>query len=488
MDVSRKLYRVRGPWETRRYFVHNNVMKNLERGLVERVFYVVKEGLLTKPPQPASSIFCELEWYTRKVSDSFGKRITPINRSDFPSLYNDPRKRTIYQNAVENLEAEGWNSRYGNVRTFIKAEKIDATAKSDPAPRVIQPRKPEYNVELGVYLKPAEHRIYNSVARALHKSPVIAKGMNAVELGDLIAEKWMNFSNPGAIGLDASRFDQHVSVPALEWEHNLYVLLTGRKHRTWLSNLLSRQLLNRGVALAKDGGVHYQVEGCRMSGDMNTALGNCLLMTAMTANLCVREGVKYDMINNGDDLVLFLEREDVAKIMPLIPQYYKDFGFSMKVEAPVYVLEEIEFCQMHPVWTPQGYVMTRNYDVVLNKDLVTLLDICNEKRFKQWMTAISLGGLAGAAGIPILQAFYEQLNCSVDIGKIKSHGAFDHSTSLWSRGMASKSRPIHPKTRVSFGLAFGVTAREQDSLEALVRSWRPVYTTPVTPQAYLLRY
>jgi hypothetical protein len=359
----------------------------------------------------------------------------------------------------------------------VKAEKIDTTSKPDPAPRVIQPRKPEYNVELGVLLKPFEHRIYSAMADALGKSTIVAKGINALELGNLIASKWERFTDPVAIGLDASRFDQHVSLDALEFEHSLYLALCEPSYKSKLNHLLKLQKFNRGMGMAKDGGFMYEVEGCRMSGDMNTALGNCILMCSMTVSLVRDLGLSsYDMINNGDDMVLFVERADAATVLKRIPQHYLDFGFTMKVEEPVSILEQVEFCQMRPVLTSQGYMMTRHYDVVLSKDLVTLLDIPNEKRFEQWMTAISQGGLGVASGVPILQKFYQQLDFRRDVGKIKSHGAFDHSSHGWSIGLDSKSRSITDESRVSFALAFGLSSYEQLVLESHIDAWKPEYT------------
>lgn len=472
VDLDRKLYRVRGPWETRRYLIHNSCIENLGRGLAERVFYTVVDGKYTKPPQPEPHQFDSIDWYISKVVRAFGRKITPIDRSDFPGLYHG-RKKTIYEQAVARLEEDGWDKKFGRITAFVKAEKIDATSKPDPAPRIIQPRKPEYNVELGVYLKRAEHRIYASVARALGKSPVIAKGFNALELGDLIASKWDRFNSPVAIGMDASRFDQHVSLDALHWEHALYINLTEPRFRTWLRELLDFQLCNKGLAMARDGGFKYKIDGCRMSGDMNTALGNCLLMTAMTANFCVTNKVKYDMINNGDDLVLFIEKEDLTRVFPLIPEYFLKFGFTMKVEEPVTILEQVEFCQMRPVWTPSGYMMTRHYDVVLNKDLVTILDIRSDKAFRQWMTAISDCGLALAGGIPILQTFYQQLDFKVNFDWVKEHGAFNSAS--WRGDLVSRSQPVHDRSRVSFGLAFGLSFQEQVEIERLIRSWRPQY-------------
>jgi len=480
--MVRQLYQVLGPVQQRKFLIHNNNTQNLGRGLAERVFRVERDSTLVKPPQPVPDIFQSCGGFAKRVIRECGGSgsMRAIDKAAFPLLYRDKRRRTIYENAVTNLEENGWDDKFGRLTTFIKAEKIDVTVKGDPAPRVIQPRRPEYNVELGVLLKPFEHVIYEGMAKAIGKSTIVAKGINALELGDLIASKWAKFTDPVAIGLDASRFDQHCSLDALAYEHGIYMTLCEPKMRPWLSTLLQMQKNNKGIALAKDGGFFYKVQGCRMSGDMNTALGNCILMCSMTVSLVRKLQLKsYDLINNGDDLVLFIEREDVEKVMESIPQHYLDFGFTMKVEEPVGILEQVEFCQMRPVWTPDGHMMTRNWDVVLSKDLVTLLDIPTEKRFKQWMTAISESGMSMAAGMPILQEFYQRMTFEKEYGAIKEHNAFDHSGTWWGTGLSSKFRPVHHTTRVSFGLAFGLSESEQLALERKIRAWSPEYTASV---------
>lgn len=475
VDDARKVYRVEGPIRTRTFGVHNNVCQNLCRSLVERVFRVVKNGELVLPPKPSVGQFDKLTWIKHRMSRYWGReRISPIDWSEFPKLYDVARKRSLYEKAVDSLESNGPQWFHGHVRSFIKAEILDLSTKSDPAPRAIQPRSPEYNVMLGSYLKPNEHRIYKILAKSLGKTNLVAKGVNAVQLGNIIAEKWQRFSNPVAIGMDASRFDQHVSVDALKWEHSVYLALTEPRHRLQLSRLLNQQLANKGKALARDGGYAYTTEGCRMSGDMNTSLGNCLLMVSMTATMCIDLGIKYDLINNGDDLVLIVEREDQEIVQNHVKQYYLDFGFTMVVEEPVYILEEIEFCQMHPVKVGTDYVMTRNYDVVLNKDLVTLLDITSEKRFKQWMTAISKGGGALCAGIPVLQPFYERLDFGVD-SKIATHGGFQNSVAGWGAGLNKRHLDISDETRTSFGIAFKCSREEQRELELAIANWHPRY-------------
>jgi hypothetical protein len=74
------------------------------------------------------------------------------------------------------------------------------------------------------------------------------------------------------VGLDASRFDQHVSHAALKWEHSVYNSWFKDKE---FARAISMQLINEGTGYTDEGKIKVEVEGCRMSGDMNTSAGNC---------------------------------------------------------------------------------------------------------------------------------------------------------------------------------------------------------------------
>jgi len=104
---------------------------------------------------------------------------------------------------------------------FVKYEKTDRTTKEDPVPRVISPRDPKYNIQLGRYLKPIEERIFKALGK-MFGHPTVMKGMDTDRTASVLHEKWDHFNNPVAIGLDASRFDQHVSLEALKFEHSVY--------------------------------------------------------------------------------------------------------------------------------------------------------------------------------------------------------------------------------------------------------------------------
>lgn len=244
----------------------------------------------------------------------------------------------------------------------------------------------------------------------MHGSTVVSKGLTIDQTGRLIARKWHKFNHPVAVGIDASRFDQHVSKQALEWEHSIYNKLFQSAE---LAAALKWQIYNVGFARCKGGCIKYSKEGSRMSGDMNTALGNCLLMCCLVMAYMDSKNIPYDFINNGDDVVLFME-SDKVKVLDDLPLWFSQMGFDMVVEAPVYSLEEIEFCQMHPIQlSARDHTMVRSYPSSIAKDLVCL----EPTAFRAWLHSVGQGGQAVTSGVPIYQAFYECLERLGEAGK-----------------------------------------------------------------------
>lgn len=393
--------------------VHNNNLANLRRGLVERVFNVERNGTLEPVAVPEDGVYHHI---LGKITSRLLRYIPFSSRcplEDFPKLYSG-RKRTIYQNAVDSLYEKPLTRKDGYLSTFLKAEKINFSKKPDPAPRVIQPRLPRYNVVVGRYLKPLEHKIYRALAK-MHGSTVVAKGLTIDETGRLIASKWHKFNQPVAIGIDASRFDQHVSEQALEWEHAIYNKIFESDE---LAQALKWQIHNIGYARCKDGCIKYSKIGSRMSGDMNTALGNCLLMCCLIISYLDSKNIEYDFINNGDDAVLFLEAKHRHCLNDL-PVWFERMGFDMVVEPPAYELEQLEFCQMRPIHLGnEDYTMVRNYPTSIAKDLTCL----EPTAFKAWMHSVGQGGQSVTSGVPIYNAFYKTLERLGEEGKKKYVG------------------------------------------------------------------
>lgn len=460
------------------YGVHNSNCNALERAILERVFFVKANDGFAPPPYPCRELFNERLSMFKAHLQRFLPSTTPVTFDEFIGLYKG-RKKTIYARACDVLRQGGVERKHAYLSSFVKAEKINFTAKPDPAPRVIQPRHPVYNAAVGIYLKPVEHVVYNCIARVFGEVTV-NKGLNAAETGRLIADKWGRYHNPVAVGLDASRFDQHVSDIALQWEHSIYLKMY--KNDPELARLLNWQIDNIGYGRTADGTIKYRTRGCRMSGDMNTALGNCLLMCAMVyAYLKHAKVGKFSLINNGDDCVVFFERRKLDRIRDL-GTWFLDMGFNMKVEDPVYELERVEFCQSQPVFDGDSYVMVRNVHTSLAKDLVTTKAISNARAWATACSSIADCGLALAGDMPILGEYYR---CLLRAG----NGKIDQ-TEEWcgmrfmALRMSKHDKPVSEETRFSFYLAFGIEPDRQIAIEKELQRWNATWRQPLPCEVF----
>jgi hypothetical protein len=453
-------------------FTHNNSADNILRGLGERLYMVPTDTGFARPPRP---VVFDCGDYVERVVRKMPKFTEPITSEEFVQLYNGPKRRR-YEAAAENvLSRGGITEKDARISLFIKDEKVLSWNKVDPAPRLISPRSPEYCLELGRFIKPIEHLLYKAVARVWGEV-TIYKGLNFNERGEGLRQKWESFDDPVAIGLDASRFDQHVSVEALKWEHSIYkgCYVGPQKYLQWL---LDQQLVNQGECFVDDKHIAYSVEGGRMSGDMNTALGNCLIMTAIVWHYLKSLGVQGKLANDGDDCVLFLEREDLEVVMKDLPQFFRERGFTMKVEKPVYTFEEIEFCQCHPVWNGEQWTMCRNLPKVLFCDAAHVGR--SEDEIAIIRHATSTAGLVWAKGIPVIPSFYRCLGRSGKIARNRKERTLQeflmrNSGTYWhSRGCDSGTQEVTNEARLSFYRAFGVSPSEQVALEDYYTSLQP---------------
>ncbi len=471
LHKERKIHKFAGRMSSDVYGVHNHSYRNVRRGLMERVFNVERGGKLVPTPKPTlnDSVF-KSRLSAFKDAVTFRFPIAPkLSYDEFLSYYTGPKLRT-YQRAVESLMTERVGRADSYLTTFVKAEKINLTKKSDPAPRVIQPRNPRYNVEIGRYLRHTEHLLFQRINKIFDVENIgektIFKGMDATQAGEAMKVKSDRFSNPVYLGLDASRFDQHCSKQILEFEHSIWMSICGGD-RKLLNELLDMQLNNRGIARVPGGCIKYQVEGCRMSGDINTSSGNCLIMCALIWTYMRSIGVHdYALANNGDDCVLIFERRNLRVVSSELSTFFTSFGYTMQVEDPKYHFEQVEFCQASPVFVDGVWNMIRIPRTVLGKDMHCVTDVYG--KVDEWLYAVKQGGLASYSDVPVLGAFYKSFEPTVNHSMFSTHNpyAFKHRTS---------GSVISEETRYSFWCAFGVTPDEQVALETSF----PVVTSTV---------
>jgi len=292
-----------------------------------------------------------------------------------------------------------------------------------------------------------------------------------MERGRIIKDHWNHFNDPVAIGLDASRFDQHVSTEALEWEHSIYKLFF--PHDKFFHKLLSWQTKNHGYGYTNDGNLKFKIDGCRMSGDMNTALGNCLLMSSMLHSFCKHVGVsRFRAVNDGDDCVLFMERKELWRLENL-SQFFLEYGFNLKIEDPVYTLEKVEFCQARPIMLDrERCVMVRDVNVCFAKDSISIKPLPSPKVAKQWSRAIGLCGLSLTAGIPIAQEFYQaHIRSSEGAKAMKGDPTQDTGMARMAKGMEHrKYQNVTQYARYSFWKAFGIAPAKQHAIEQRLKT------------------
>jgi hypothetical protein len=269
--------------------------------------------------------------------------------------------------------------------------------------------------------------------------------------------------------LDASRFDQHVSEQALKFEHSLYNAVYKSKE---LAKLLSWQLNNVGVAQASDGWFRYRKKGSRMSGDMNTSMGNKLLMCLMAKAYIDTLPFEVEFVNNGDDCLMIFESKHLKKTVGL-QEYFKDFGFKIVRELPVYEFEQIEFCQTKPLLTTSGWRMVRNVKTCMSKDVTCVNLGHNLKQYRVWLSKIGECGSTAAAGVPVLQSFYNMLSRFGTAGKL-DNGANFEGEYTWQmkmiKGLGGLSTNIDDTARYSFWMQTGISPDHQCEMEQYFNS------------------
>jgi hypothetical protein len=457
------------------YVVFNQSIDVLERIVKERVYFVQGKDGFVEPPKPLSKVFFNesLSVFFNSIQ-KLAKPVSPLTKEQFLGAY-DGRRRKRYEKAFKSLESRPLNVKDSRLNFFCKTEKVNTTVKRDPTPRGISPRPDRYHVSLGPYIKRIEHMLYD-IINTIFGAVTVFKGLNASKRGECLLAHWKSFDDPVATGLDASRFDQHVSVDALQWEHQVYLLFINTPD---FVRLLRWQWKNVGYGNSFDGWLKFIIKGMRCSGDMNTSSGNVLLMCAMVYCFMLYAGIsKYRLANDGDDCQLITERRDVYKILTKLPDWFKDMGFTMKVEKPVDIFERMEFCQSQPIIVPDGCIMVRKYPDCIAKDCLSVKPLNSEKLFNRWIAAVGEGGLALAGGIPIMQEFFQCLvRNSKGAKALVGDPTQETGVKRWSAGMKREYSEVHPMTRVSFWRAFGVDPATQIAKEQVYRSKQLIYQT-----------
>jgi hypothetical protein len=455
--------------------IHYNCIGNQLVSVTNRVLGVV--------PRPDLAAIQELETMARTLGQRLPK-IVPQPLGKFAEQYSGA-KRARYLAAAELVKTYGLRPKDAQVTMFVKPDRINPAEKINPDPRAIQFRDAKYCVALAAYLKPIEPHLYNLKFKApnLGYSRLIAKGLNQYQRASTLKKKWARYSCPVAFSIDASRFDKHVLEALLHCEHLVYLQCNNDPE---FAALLRQQLANLGYSAD---GLIYLAAGRRMSGDMNTALGNCTLMILMCLCVYLKLGKPFDIFDDGDDCLIICELAD-RDLFANATSTMSRFGMTIKIENEATVFERIVFCQSQPVLTQRGWKFCRNPFKVMSNALVGQKWVhLNAKGRQTYLNGIAECEIILNKGIPVLHHFGEALRRNACTHK----KAFDYSSGEYLRyirelkcfKLVDEFVPITFEARISFERAFGITIEEQLQWEQRLDNWSfPLTGDRVEPMFY----
>lgn len=437
-------------------YVHENCICNEYTSLRNRVL-----GNVPGTTQTGEAL---LAAEARRLKQELPKTST-MTPEAFVSKYTG-RRKTRYQNALDSLKKRPLHIHAeSRLSSFVKAEKIDPTAKVNPDPRMIQARNSRFNLSIGVYLRPIEHELYRLTDSFM--LPVLGKGLNQKQRAEYLKQKMDCFVNPVVYSIDASRFDQHVSEQQLKFEQDIY------KHCNsdpYFAKLLSYQIKNRGFTQS---GLKYKCRAGRMSGDMQTAVGNCLLMLAMSRAAMRYSGVsRYSLFVDGDDTLIIFDQTDEAKLK--LKECFLEFGHEIKLENRATRLEHVNWCQSKPVCVDGQWQFVADWRKVISSASAGTRYWADPKARYDMGYSVGQCLLALYEGVPVFQKFCERLCSKGTINRdiYESDMMYKvRATKLASQLGQLHGRPVSTSTRLSFQEAFDMTIMEQLALEKRLEQW-----------------
>jgi hypothetical protein len=245
------------------------------------------------------------------------------------------------------------------------------------------------------------------------------------------------------------------------------------------AQLLSWTIVNK-VTTSK--GLKYTAVGGRMSGDMDTALGACLLMLSLLGLYFEGSSVHWDTLDDGDDIILIVEQDDYISVNSGIVNHFLDLGQEIKVEKVAYCLEEVVWCQSTPINIDGDYKFVRSPAKVLSGALVgpKWLQMRSDRSRRALANTIGLGEAHINQGVPVLQAFaHAIIRNAATTRQVK----LDHNDSLLYKvrhelGKSQlqliptiKAGPITDDARLSFSRAFDISITQQLEYERYLDNW-----------------
>lgn len=214
----------------------------------------------------------------------------------------------------------------------------------------------------------------------------------------------------------------------------------------------------------------FKVKGIRQSGDPQTSIGNNLLAILVHHFVCSFTCSSFDLINNGDDCILFCSHE-------LCFDLYHFLGFNIDRKT------QPEFCRSAPLWDGHRFRFCRfPHEFLTRVGFSVNASTLNQVQKLHLLAVNCLGYSHVCYGIPIYETLMHRVFnlCCVDVSELKLDMIESYTVRNWlarADPVLHEKIPITDEIRSSFAEAFGIDPERQMAIESMIdKQTDPLFT------------
>lgn len=398
----------------------------------------VKERIFRAPPRISKTVKQQfIEFVSRWLDKHVGHQQVHVDFEDWinNARYTLVRKEQLRREYERGMLPESWKK----VKSFVKREFY----LSFKDPRIINSRVDNYKVFAGPWISAIEHWVCAHL-------PSFVKGMSPIERSSYLVKRLEGYSH--YYNSDFSRFESHMT-PYIIRDIECQLYRRFGMPEELLSPLWSRNECSMSC-------LNYSVNGTRMSGDMNTSLGNGFVNLMVNKFVASRTGIQIHGVVEGDDGLF-----GVVGRCPTAREF-EEVGFRATV-SEIYSISESNFCSTSiEILSNSVWSHTDPRRVLLRAGWSFVCPINANLEFRRELMAAKAMSIADAnPGTPLLMAY-----CSKYFGKARWHrdSSYGCGEKYWSFSMFDKLQQPSDEIRRRFAIRYGLSIPDQLLVEKYI--------------------
>jgi len=374
--------------------------------------------------------------------------------------YSDCRKRGLRAVFLANPVLA---DRHYRCKSFAKSE----TYGEYKHVRLINSRSDAFKCHTGPFFHAVEHAIFDPAGR------IGSYFVKRIPVADRPRWLYDRLHRDGAVyySSDFSAFESLI-VPEVfrAVEFQLYAHMAKRLgQRGTILTHIRKALAGRNQCYLKD--IRVRVNGCRMSGDMCTSLGNGFTNLMLWLFLCHEHGFDADGVVEGDDGLFRVSNSDGSPAV-VTADDFASLGFRAKIESSTDI-GEAGFCKMHFSASDGENIADPGYVIAGFGWTHSAQMHCGTAKMQELLRAKGNSLVATLPRCPILTALGRYVGRVLGHGRMRYDSA-DGSPTYWDRESGRVAdvdeervkRGIGDDTRRVFSSVFAVSEDYQKRVES----------------------